>query len=294
MANLQANGLDIHYDEFGDPSGRPLLLVMGLGAQMILWDEDFCELLGERGHRVIRFDNRDVGLSQKLDHLGVPNVLDLMQRALSGEAVEAPYLLDDMADDAVGLLDALEIEAAHVMGASMGGMIVQAMALRHRARIKSLVSIMSTTGRPDLPPAAPEAMARLMTPAPPDREGAVAHTVESARIMSGSGYPFDEERIRRRSERGYDRCFHPQGIVRQIAAIIGSGSRVDGLRELDAPALVIHGDDDPLVRLEGGIDTHECIAGSELFVIEGMGHDMPPAVWPRVADRIEKLTERHD
>jgi pimeloyl-ACP methyl ester carboxylesterase len=292
MPRANANGIELEYDSFGSPGDPALLLVMGLGAQMILWDEEFCEALAERGHRVVRFDNRDVGLSTKLDAAGTPSPLEVMQRVTRGETPQVPYRLGDMADDAAGLLDALGIAHAHVVGASMGGMIAQTLAIRHRGRVASLTSIMSTTGDPSLPTAKPEAMARLVIPPPGEREAYVDHVVETARLIGGTGFPFDEPRIRERTARGFDRSFHPAGAARQLAAIVASGSRAGALREVDVPALVIHGSDDPLVPVEGGYDTHRCLAGSELLVIEGMGHDLPRPTWSRIVDAISSLTAR--
>ncbi len=290
MSKIRANGIELEYETFGDPAGTPLLLVMGLGAQMILWDEEFCAQLAERGHYAIRYDNRDVGLSTKFDSAGAPNLVDLMTRAAAGESVDAPYTLSDMASDGMGLLDALEIPAAHIVGASMGGMIVQSMAIEHPDRVRSVTSIMSTTGAPGLPPAKPEAMQVLMKPAPTDRQAYIDNSVKNFPLIAGGGFPIDEARVRRRAERGYDRCFYPVGMARQMAAIVVAGSRREALASVRAPALVIHGTNDPLVPVEGGVDTHEAIPGSELVLIEGMGHDLPPQAWPQIIEAISKLT----
>jgi pimeloyl-ACP methyl ester carboxylesterase len=292
MPRAATNGIEIEYDHFGDESDRPLLLIMGLGAQMILWDEEFCSQLAARGHWVIRFDNRDVGLSTKLDQAAVPNPLQLMRARLAGEALEVPYTLEDMADDAVGLLDALGLGRAHLVGASMGGMIAQTVAIRHPSRVASLTSIMSTTGSPELPPPKPEAMAVLMTPAPTERRVAIEQHVETARVIGSPGFPFDEARIRARGARLYDRAFYPVGVARQLAAIMGGKSRVEALKSLSVPALVIHGDADPLAPVEGGKETHAAIPGADLLIIEGMGHDLPPQVWPRLVRAIGDLTEK--
>jgi len=292
MAQLDVNGLRIEYDHFGDRGARPLLLVMGLGAQMLLWEEGFCRALAERGHFVVRFDNRDVGLSSKLDAAGVPNVFELMQRVSAGQRPEVPYSLDDMADDAAGLLDALELESAHVCGASMGGMIAQTLAIRHPRRVRSLTSIMSTTGDPALPTAAPEAMAVLLAPPPATRAEAIEQHLKAWRVIGSPGFAFDEARIRERGGVLYDRCFHPAGTARQLAAILAHGCRKQALAAVRTPSLVIHGAADPLVPLAGGRDTAEAIPGAELLVIEGMGHDLPPDVWPRVVGAIASLTDR--
>jgi pimeloyl-ACP methyl ester carboxylesterase len=292
MPTLHSNGLELEYDTFGDPTDRPLLLVMGLGAQMIVWDEGFCEALAERGHHVIRFDNRDIGLSSKLDQAPVPSLIELMPKVLAGQAVEVPYRLSDMADDAIGVLDALGIESAHVAGASMGGMIVQCIALQARDRLRSMTSIMSTTGRRDLPPAKPEAMMRLMTPPPSERSAVIEHGLETQRVIGSTGFPFDEARARERLGRAFDRNFHPHGSARQAAAVMGSPPRDQDLRTVDLSTLVIHGTADPLVPVEAGLDTHASIAKSEWMPIEGMGHDLPLGTWPQIIDGISKLTER--
>lgn len=292
MAKLKSNGLEIEYDTFGDRGGRPVLLIMGLGTQMIAWEEEFCEALADREHHVIRFDNRDIGLSTKLDEHAPPSLLELMPKVLAGEALDVPYDLSDMADDAIGALDALEIDSAHVVGASMGGMIAQCVALQARDRVRSLTSIMSTTGRRDLPPAKPEAMMRLMTPPPNDRDGLIEHRMTTHRVIGSPGFPFDAPRIRERIVRAADRSDHLAGSIRQTAAIAASPPRDEALRALELPALVIHGNADPLVPLEAGLDTHACIANSEMMQIEGMGHDLPIDVWPQIIEGITKLTGR--
>lgn len=293
MPSITANRIALEYDTFGDRGGRPLLLVMGLGAQMTRWQPAFCEMLADQGHYVIRFDNRDIGLSQKFDDAGVPNMAEIFAQAQSGLPVSAPYTLDDMADDAVGLLDALDVERAHVCGASMGGMIVQAMAVRHGPRLRSMVSIMSTTGNPDLPKATPEASAALLSPAGTTLEEVLERAVQVARAIGSPGYPDDPETIRARARADFERSFYPVGVARQMAAIAASGNRRPHLAAVTTPTLVIHGKDDPLVPLAGGIDTHEAIAGSRLEVFEGMGHDLPEPLWPDVVRHIREHTERH-
>ena len=291
MAQARANGIDLEYETFGRPSDPALLLVMGLGAQMILWPDEFCEQLSQRGRYVIRFDNRDVGLSTKMGHLGVPDMMKLAAAAMMRQPIEPPYYLSDMGNDAIGLLDALKIDRAHIVGASMGGMIVQQMAIDHPQRVRSVTSIMSTTGNPNLPPARPEAMAALMTPSPPDRAGAIERGLNVFRVIGSPGFPFEEPLFRRWAELAYDRCFYPDGVMRQMAAILGSGSRAEKLRSVRMPALVIHGAADPLVTVEGGRDTAESIPGAELLVIDGMGHDLPRGAWPRMLDAIGKVSQ---
>jgi pimeloyl-ACP methyl ester carboxylesterase len=286
MPRARADAIELEYDTFGDPSAPPIVLIMGLGAQMILWDEEFCAALAARGFFVVRFDNRDVGLSTKLDDAGVPNVFAAIQAASTGQGVDAPYTLNDMADDTVYLMEALDIERAHVVGASMGGMIAQTLAIRHPHRLLSLTSIMSTTGNPEVPPATPEAMRVLLTPVPSEREAYLERSLRTWRVIGSPGFPFDEDRVRARSARSFDRALHPAGVARQLVAIIASGNRKEALRDVDVPTLVIHGDADPLARIEGGRDTADAIPGAELLVIEGMGHDLPPGAWPRIIDAI--------
>lgn len=293
MAQVTANGIEIEYDTFGDASARPLLLVMGLGAQMTRWREAFCEMLVDSGHYVIRFDNRDVGLSQKFDHAGVPNMAEIVAQAAAGQPVGAPYTLDDMADDAVGMLDALGIERAHVCGASMGGMVVQAMAVRHAPRLRSMVSIMSSTGNPDLPPSTPEAMSALLSPAGTTVDEVLDRAVHIARTIGSPAYPDDAVAIRERARADFERAFYPVGVARQMAAIAVAGNRRPLLAGVRTPTLVIHGIDDPLVPLAGGIDTHEAIPGSRLEVFEGMGHDLPEALWTDIVRHISEHTRAH-
>jgi pimeloyl-ACP methyl ester carboxylesterase len=280
------NGIELEYETFGRHSAPPLILIMGLGAQMILWDEEFCAALAARDFFVVRFDNRDVGLSSKLDGAGVPNVFTAMQAAATGQTVDAPYTLNDMADDTVYLMAALGIDRAHVVGASMGGMIAQTLAIRHPERVLTLTSIMSTTGNPEIPPATPEALRVLLTRLPTERQAYIERLLRAWRVIGSPGFPFDEDRIRARSGRAFDRGYDSAGVARQFVAIVASGSRKDALRALATPTLVIHGAADPLIRVEGGRDTAEAIPGAELLVIEGMGHDLPRGAWPRIIDAI--------
>lgn len=291
MPRVDAHGIQLEYDTFGDRSGRPLLLIMGLGGQMIMWDEGFCEALAADGHFVVRFDNRDIGLSTHFDEHGLPDLAELMTAFESGGPATSPYSLDDMADDTAGLLEALELESAHVCGASMGGMIAQTVAIRHPERVKSLVSIMSTTGEPGLPGPTAEAMQVLISPAPTNREEAIERGVKTWSIIGSPGFPFDEPRTRERAAAFFDRAHHPQGQARQLAAIVAHGSRRPALRELSVPTLVIHGDSDPLVPIEGGRDTAAAVPGAELLVIEGMAHDLPPGAWPTIVPAIARHTQ---
>ena len=292
MASMRAssNGIEIEYETFGEDSDPPLLLVMGLGAQMVAWDTELCEGLVDRGFYVIRFDNRDVGLSTKVD-VGELDVLTEVMKGLSGGEPTAPYLLSDMAADAVGLLDALGIDRAHIVGASMGGMIVQAIAIAHPERVLSMTSIMSTTGDPDVGAPNPEVLPLLLQPAPAERDAYIANAVEAGRLL-GSPEHFDEVRAAEKAGLSYDRCFYRAGVGHQLLAITASGSRSDALRHLDINTLVIHGDVDPLVNVSGGERTAEVIPGAELLIFEGMGHDLPSYYWPQVIEAITALASR--
>jgi len=289
MPTVDVNDIEICYESFGPDDAPPLLLVMGLGAQLTLWSPGFVSELLERGFRVIRFDNRDVGLSTKTAG-DPPDVMALYAKAMAGQPVDAPYTLSTMADDAVGLLDALDIPAAHVVGASMGGMIAQMIAIEHADRVLSLTSIMSTTGASDIGQPDPEAMMALLTPPPTDRDGAIAATVDTSRIIGGS--LFDADEARARAAEAYDRCFNPAGPAFHIAAIAATGDRTDRLGSVQAPTLVIHGREDPLVTLSGGEATATAIPGADLLVLGKMGHDMPRSYWPQIADAIFGIAVR--
>ena len=282
MARAQANGIELEHDSFGSPGDPPLLLVMGLGAQMTTWPEAFCQQLADRGYFVIRFDNRDVGLSTKLDDAPTPDLV----AALGGDLSSASYSLEDMADDAAGLLDALGIASAHVVGASMGGMIAQTIAIRHPERVRTLASIMSTTGAPEGLVPAPEALEVLLRPPATTREEAVEASVAGSLVIGSTGFPVDEAELRRRAEAAYDRSYYPVGTARQLLAIQVSGDRTEALQQLDVPTVVIHGSIDPLVPPLGGELTAKAIPGAQHLVIEGMGHDLPEGAWPVVLDAI--------
>jgi len=284
-----ANGIAIEYETFGSRGGAPVLLIMGLGCQLTFWDDQFCEMLATRGCYVIRFDNRDVGLSSKFDSAGVPDIATLREATTEGRKAAAPYLIEDMATDAIGLLDSLEVDKASVVGLSMGGMIAQAVAIQFPDRVKSLVSIMSATGDPDEPRSDPEVFAQLMAPPPPGRDATIEQSVEISRMLSGPGFPFPEDRIRERAAKAYDRSFHPQGTIRQFAAIIASDSRTQALSDLDLPTLVIHGDADQLIPVGCGQMTAAAIPNARLLQIEGMGHDFPVELAAEVADAVANL-----
>ncbi|HET57812.1 MAG TPA: alpha/beta hydrolase [Deltaproteobacteria bacterium] len=279
-------GIKIAYETFGKVSSEPLLLIHGLSWQMIMWDREFCELLAGRGYFVIRFDNRDVGQSTVLDDTGIPDIIGLLTSIARGEPVSVPYLLTDMAGDVFGLLDHLGIESAHVMGMSMGGMIGQTMALEKPERIRSLTSLSSTTGDPSLPPPTQEALAVITIPPPAERSAFVSHFLATWRTLNGSRFPVDEERVTEYARQSFDRGFSTGGVARQIAAINASGSRRTSLRSLVTPLLVIHGDADPLLPVQCGIDTAEAVAGSKLNIIEGMGHTLPAQVWRDIVDAV--------
>jgi pimeloyl-ACP methyl ester carboxylesterase len=282
-----ANGLEICYQTFGHDADPPLLLIMGLGAQMILWDDEFCTRLAARGYRVIRFDNRDVGKSSKID--APPPDLANAWRDRPGETLAAPYLLKDMAADAIGLLDFLRIGRAHVVGASMGGMIAQELAIHWPERVRTLTSIMSSTGNPALPPPNPKMLAFFLAPPPRTAEEYVEANVLIGRAFRNDGFPEEEPRARSRAVRMAARGMSPEGGARQMLAVVVSGSRKSSLPQIKAPTLVIHGADDPLVPLAAGEDTARSIPGARLVVIDQMGHALPMAVWPRVIDEIAAI-----
>ncbi len=290
MSSLAVNGINIEYQTFGDRTAPPLLLVMGLGAQMIHWDDEFCLQLAGNGFHVIRYDNRDVGLSSKMDNARVPDLAQIYMDLQQGKKPDVDYTVEDMANDGIALLDALNLDTAHICGASMGGMIVQTMAINHTRRVRSVTSIMSTTGNPELPPATAEATAALLAAPAQDRDLRIEQSMATQRTIGSPGFPFDEDRARQKATLAYDRCFYPQGVARQMAAIVAQGDRSEGLLRLDIPALVIHGKADPLVPVDGGIDTHEKIRGSKLLLIDGMGHDLPPQTWDTIIPAITEIS----
>ncbi|HET7509310.1 MAG TPA: alpha/beta hydrolase [Solirubrobacterales bacterium] len=276
------NGVELCYQEMGDPGGEPLLLVMGLATQMIAWDEEFCALLAERGFRVVRFDNRDIGRSTKVSDAGVAGRFDL----LIGRPGTAPYLLRDMAADTFGLMDHLGIDSAHLVGASMGGMIAQAAAIERPERVRSLTSIMSTTGSRRVGHPSYRTFGLLLGERPREREEMIERVVKTFKVIGSPGYPFEEERVRELAGRSYDRGHSAAGIARQLHAITASGDRTPKLRELDLPALVIHGKKDILVNPSGGRATAKAIPDARLKMVEGMGHDLPRALWPSFTEEI--------
>ncbi len=295
MPKVETNGIQIEYDTFGDSSSPPLLLIMGLGGQMILWDETFCGQLAQEGLYVIRFDNRDVGLSSKIEQIQIPDLDEIFVAAWRGEQIKAAYTIEDMADDAIGLLDGLGLGKAHVCGVSMGGMIAQTIAIRYPDRVLSLISIASATGNPEvgsIRPSAGESPPLLPISAPRERDANIEYTVAGMRELSGPGFAFEEEVVRGLAAALYDRCFYPQGTARQLLAVLASGNRKPALAKVTVPTLVIHGDCDPLVPVEHGKDTAEAVPGADLLIIEGMGHDLPRAAWPRIVAAIAAHTAK--
>lgn len=290
MPIAPANGIDICYESFGDASNPAIILINGLGGQLLSWDAAFCELLASKGHRVVRFDNRDVGHTTWFDdHPFDFNAGFAAFR--KNEPVSAPYTLSDMAADTIGLIDHLGIARAHVAGASMGGMIAQTVAIDHPERVASLCSIMSTTGDRDVGHSTQEANAVLLTSPPKTREDAVSQAIAANRVIGSPAY-FDAERVAELAGAAFDRAFHPVAAARQLLAIWNSGSRTEQLRRLNVPTLVIHGEVDPLIGPDGGHRTAEVVPGAELLIVEGMGHDLPPALWPEIAEAMTKLVAR--
>ncbi len=286
MTAIKANGITIEYEEMGSTDASVMLLIMGLGMQLIAWPEPFCEGLAAHGFRIVRFDNRDIGLSTRMPSVGPLASTGMMARAFLGLPVRPPYTLDDMARDTVGLMDALGIRQAHVVGASMGGMIAQIVAIDHPERVRSLTSIMSTTGNRDLPGPNGNVRRALLRPRPRDKVTAVERSLEMFRLIGGGYYPPTEAELRARVERAIRRSFRPDSFGRQLIAIQAAPSRARKLRAVRAPTLVLHGTHDPLVPLAGGEDTAANIPGARLRVIPGMGHSLPEALIPLLVDEI--------
>ena len=287
MARVKANGIDIEYETAGDKKDPSLLLIMGLGAQLTIWPDKLFSGLAGRGFHVIRFDNRDTGLSSDFGSWGVADIPKALQQAMKGQRPAAPYHLKDMAADAMALLDALSIEKAHIVGASMGGMIAQIIAAQYPQRTRSLVSIYSSSGRPGLPSGKPEALAMLGSlPENDTREARVAHGMKLRRTIGSPGYPTSEAELRAFVEKNVDRRWYPEGANRQYLSIIASGDRVELLKTITAPTLVLHGEDDPLLPVECGRDVARLVPGAKIQTIAGWGHDFPPQLVPDIVDRI--------
>jgi len=286
MALVPANGIELEYDEFGHDDDVALVLIAGLGAQLIDWPAEFCEQLAGHGLRVIRFDNRDAGLSASLDNLGTPD----LRAVLSGDQATVPYLLADMAADTIGLFDALGLARAHLVGVSMGGMIAQQTAIDYPARLLSLCSISSTTGDTSVGQATPEALAALARPPSTSREQAIRSSADGSRVFSSPGFRLSDEEMLQRATAKYDRSNRPQGRLRQIAAVAASPDRTKALRDVTMPTMVVHGDADPLVNVSGGRATAAAVPGAELVIIPGMAHDLPRGLWPQIIAAIVRNT----
>ena len=292
MPDVSVNGVSLHFESLGRDDHPAIVLVMGLAMQMIVWPDALCDALVSNGFRVIRFDNRDVGLSSHLDMLGSPFMAFHYVRHFLRLGVDAPYRIDDMANDTVGLIDALRLERPHIVGASMGGMIAQHVAAQYPGKIASLVSMMSTTGKRSLPQPRWKTMLALMQPraAPGDIEGAVDRMMKILRAIESRTYPMDEARLRDLCERHVRRAYYPAGGARQLLAIAASGDRTDVVRSIKVPTRVIHGDQDPLIHPEAGFDTARTIVegggDGSLSIVEGMGHDLPAPLLPRIVDEI--------
>ncbi len=295
MPQVKANGINIEYEIAGPEDGEAILLIMGTAGQLTLWPAGFYERLADRGYRVIRYDHRDVGLSEKLAALGEADIPGVMTALAEGRKPEVGYTLDDMAADAAGLLDALGIEKAHIVGGSMGGMVAQLVAADHPEHVLSMTSMMSTSANPELAPPAPEVMAHMTTPPPDpsvDREGFLDKMMSNERLIGSPGYPQDEAAMRAQMGSDLDRCFYPSGFMRHYAAILAAPDRRPKLRSIDVPTLVIHGADDPLVPVSGGRDTADNISGAELLVIPGMGHNLSDQLFDTFADAIDRNARR--
>ncbi len=286
---IRSNGLDIVCERLGDPAAPAVLLIMGLGGQLVMWPDELCQQLIGAGFQVIRFDNRDIGLSSKLDAHGVPNIPQLVLRRSLGLPARAPYRLDDMASDSLGLLDALGIASAHVVGVSMGGMIAQILAARQPERVLSLAAIMTSSGHPLLPGPSLKLRLRLIRPRSADPEIALQDSIRTFQLIGSPGYPQSAEELRPKLARQMQRNVHPPGVVRQLAAIIASGSRARLLQSVRAPTLILHGRDDPLVPVAAAHDLARRIPHARCEIIDGMGHDLPPALLPRIGDELLSL-----
>jgi pimeloyl-ACP methyl ester carboxylesterase len=288
IQRAQVGDVELAYETFGEAGAPPVLLVMGLATQMIGWPDDFCRQLADRGYRVVRFDNRDIGLSTHVHDAGAPDVMAV----LGGDSSSVRYGLADLADDTVGLLDVLGLDRVHLVGASMGGMIAQLVALRAPERVRTLTSIMSTTGDPSVGGASDAALALLLTPPAGDRDGAVQRVIDTYRVIGSPGFEFDEPALRERAGLSFDRAYDPAGVARQLAAIMTTPDRTRDLRSLSVPCLVVHGAEDALVDVSGGRATAAAIPDAELLLVDGMGHDLPRDVWPQLIDRMTALFER--
>jgi len=292
MAKLKSNNVEIEYETIGDPNSEPLLLIAGLGSQMYAWSDEMCNNFADKGFFVIRFDNRDVGLSTKFDDAGMPDFTEINAALAYGAEPNVPYTLEDMVNDAVGILDALKIEKAHICGASMGGMIAMAFAYKHPSHVLSLAVIMSTTGNPQLPQGKPEILMQFFAPIPSEREAYINEMINRDRLIYGT-FEFDEVQAREYNTREYDRCYYPEGGARQLAALAIPGNIQPEISAIQAPTIVIQGSEDPFYPVEVGKVIAETIPGAELLIIDGMGHSFPHEVVPIIINAIVKNSNRN-
>lgn len=283
VCKVSAGGVTLAFECFGRVSDPPIVLIQGLSSQMIMWEDEFCASLVARGFRVVRFDNRDVGLSTRFSHAGMPHINALLSGTMRGPTA-VPYTLADMAQDTLCLMDELDMAKAHIVGVSMGGMIGQEMAVRYPHRLRTLTSIMSTTGDPRLPGPRPEVLEMMFRPIPVDQEAYISYFREVWKLLSGPRYPIDDATAQRLGEIAFSRGIEPAASARQFAAVIAAGSRKERLATVTVPTLVIHGSEDPLIPVEGGIDTVRSIPGARLVIMEGMGHRIPRELWPEIID----------
>ena len=291
MPRAKINNIEIEYETIGDSDSKPLLLIAGLGGQLLAWSDEMCESFVNRGFFVIRFDNRDVGLSTKLEDAGIPDFMEINKAFASGEKPKVPYTLEDMAGDAVGVLDALNIDKAHVCGASMGGMIAQVLAYKHPSRVLSLTLIMSTTGNPNLPQAKPEIMAQFFAPVPSEREAYIKEMVKRGRLIHGT-FAYNEDEIREYYTKDFDRSYYPEGVMRQLAAMAVPGNLKPEIGTIEAPTVVIHGREDPFNPVEAAKEIASTIPGAKLIILDGMGHSFPKEVIPRIIDELVANSNR--
>jgi len=287
IANL--DGIDICYEIFGEENEVPLMLITGLSRQMISWDAAFCGRLVDKGLKVIRFDNRDTGRSSKMENAGTPSIMGILDELQKGQAPDVPYTLNDMVSDTLQLLDFLNITLAHVAGISLGGMIAQLIAIHHPNRIRTMTSLMSSTGNPDMPPPTAKVIEFLLKASPKTKKESINRAIETYKIMTGSKFPVDEKSERKKASESYDRCVYPEGRARQNAAILVSGNRKEDLKKINLPSLIIHGDEDPFVNVKCGIDTAEAIDGAKIKIIKGMGHRLHKDCWDEVIEPIAKM-----
>jgi len=292
MPVANVNNIEIEYETIGDPTSKPLLLIAGLGSQLLAWSDEICENLAKVGFFVIRFDNRDVGLSTKFEDAGIPDMMEISAAYHRGEKPHLPYTLEDMVDDAVGILDTLNIDKAHICGASMGGMIAQILAYRHPSRVQSLAVIMSTTGNPELPPSKPEILMQFFAPVPSEREAYIDEMVKRDSLIYGN-FTYNENQGRDYRTKEYDRCYYPDGIARQLAAMAVPGNIKPKISAIRAPTIVIHGSEDPFNHIEAGKEIASEIPGAELLIINGMGHSFPSEILSHIVNALVENSNKN-